>query len=109
VVPGTPDGEEQDQRLEHATQPEIRNQVPGELGHGEDVDEVEEQLDRPDYARSPAVLPKMRPAPVARRPVRGCRLSRRPAPPSVFGGKALGQVFDSERIAVLDRHVGGVE
>ena len=73
VVPRTPDGEEQDQRLEHAPQREIREQVARELGHGEDIDEVEEQLDRPDCARSPAVLAETSTVPVARCAGVGCR------------------------------------
>jgi hypothetical protein len=73
VVPRTPDGEEYDQRLDHAPQRQIGEQVARELRYGEDVDEIEEQLDRPDCARSPAVLAEMSQAPVPRCARVGCR------------------------------------
>jgi hypothetical protein len=51
-----PDRQQQEQRLRRATQRQMAQQVVRELRDGEDVDQVEEELDRPDLGRALAPL-----------------------------------------------------
>jgi hypothetical protein len=66
VGPRSPHRKEQDCGLEPASQRQVVQQVARELGDGEDVHEVEEQLDRRDLRRSLARLSQVRWAPITR-------------------------------------------
>ncbi|KMQ81579.1 hypothetical protein RF55_25902 [Lasius niger] len=44
VLPGQPDGEPQQQSFQRAGQRQVMQQIVGKLGHGENVDQIEQQL-----------------------------------------------------------------